>query len=170
MKQPAVGTFQERMGDFFDRMGQPRIAGRLFGYLLICTPAEQNAAQLQSAVGASAGSVSTMLRMLRGAGFVESRGEKGGRRQWYRITPGAFSRVLTLRMQLVSDLRLLAELGIEEVGAESEGADRLLEMRDCYSFFEREFPAVVERYESTARSASLVARCDCSSWYGRSPR
>ena len=50
MIQPTANTFQERMGDFFERMGQPRIAGRLFGYLLICRPPEQNAAQLKDAV------------------------------------------------------------------------------------------------------------------------
>ena len=152
MIQPTANTFQERMGDFFERMGQPRIAGRLFGYLLICHPPEQNAAQLKDAVGASTGSVSTMLRLLRGAGFVESRGEPGGRRLWYRIPPGAFSRVLTLRMQLVSDLKALAELGLEEIGTETKDADRLLEMRACYAFFEHEFPAVVARYETTVKS------------------
>lgn len=141
-------AFVERMGDLFERMGQPRIAGRIFGHLLICQPSEQNAAQLRAATGASTGSVSTMLRLLRSAGFVESRGESGGRRRWYRITPGAFSRVLKLRMQLVTELRELAELGLEEVGAEAEDTGRLREMRDCYGFFEREFPAVMARYEA----------------------
>lgn len=142
-------AFHERTGDFFERLGLPRIAGRLFGYLLTCDPPEQNAAQLQEAVSASAGSVNTMLRTLRAAGFVERRGEKGGRRLWYRISPGAFSRVLEQRMQLVSELRVLAEAGLQEVGPESERADRLREMRDCYAFFEREFPMVIERYHAT---------------------
>lgn len=149
MGQAERGAFHDRMGDFFERIGLPRIAGRLFGYLLTCDPREQNAAQLREAVSASAGSVSTMLRMLQGAGFVERRGERGGRRLWYRISPGAFSRVLEHRMELVSDLRALAESGLEELGPESEGADRLREMRDCYAFFEREFPAVIDRYKAT---------------------
>ena len=145
---PSSDTFLERMGEFFHRGGQPRIAGRLFGHLLISRPPEQNAAQLKDAVGASAGSVSTMLRLLQGAGFVERRGEVGGRRLWYRISPGAFSRVLAVRMRLVSDLRALAELGLQELGPVGADADRLREMRDCYSFFEREFPALIERYEA----------------------
>lgn len=136
------------MGEFFGRMGQPRIAGRLFGYLMVCSPPEQNALQLAEAVGASAGSVSTMLRLLQAAGFVERRGEAGGRRLWYRIAPGAFSRVLTQRMRLVSELRALAESGLEGIDPESKEGDRLREMRDCYAFFEREFPTIVERYQS----------------------
>jgi DNA-binding transcriptional regulator GbsR (MarR family) len=149
--RPEVDTFQEKVGDYFHRIGQPRIAGRLFGYLLICDPPEQNAHQLKDAIGASSGSVSTMLRLLQGAGFVESRGEVGGRRLWYRISPGAFSRALTLRMKLVSDLRALAEAGLDEVGSEGGEVDRLLEMRDCYAFFEEELPLVVARYEQASR-------------------
>ena len=66
-------AFAERMGDFFDRLGQPRIDGKLFGYLLSGDPPEQSAVQLQEVVSASAASVSTMLRMLRVSGFVERR-------------------------------------------------------------------------------------------------
>jgi len=141
--------FAEQMGDFFERLGQPRIAGRLFGHLLICSPPEQSAAQLQDASGASAGSVNTMLRLLQQAGFVERHGEVGGRRLWYRIAPGAFSRVLKQRLQLVSELKTLAESGLKELGPRGKGKQRLREMKSCYAFFEREFPAVIERYEET---------------------
>jgi DNA-binding transcriptional regulator GbsR (MarR family) len=146
--EPADSSFAIRMGDFFDRLGQPRIAGMLFGYLLICEPPEQSAAQLQRAVAASSGSVSTMLRLLQGVGFVERRGETGGRRLWYRVAPGAFSRVLTLRMQLVTELRKLAEIGLAETESQAGLGERLREMRDCYAFFEKEFPALMERYQT----------------------
>jgi hypothetical protein len=142
-------TFVDRMGDLFDQIGHPRIAGKLFGYLLICDPPEQNAAQIREAVGASAGSVNTTLRLLQGVGFVERRGEPGSRRLWYRIAPGAFARVLTIRMQLVSQLRAMAEMGLAEVGQHSARASRLREMRDCYAFFEQDFPALLERYHAS---------------------
>ena len=145
---PTIGGFVARMGDFFDRIGQPRVAGRLFGHLLICDPAEQSAAQLQQAIGASAGSVNTMLRRLQAAGLVERRGEVGGRRLWYKIAPGAFARALAARVPLVTELKELAEIGLEAITPGGKRAQRLLEMRDCYAFFEEEFPAVVERYES----------------------
>ncbi len=147
-KQQPGSEFVEQMGDFFDRIGQPRIAGRLFGYLLICDPPQQSAADLQQAISASAGSVNSMLRLLQVTGFVDRHGQAGGRKLWYRINPGAFSRVLTLRMQLVSELREMAELGLQAVDVQSDCADRLLEMRDCYAFFEQEFPALVDRYHS----------------------
>ena len=142
-------SFVERMGDLFHGVGQPRIAGNVFGFLLICAPPEQNAAQIREEVGASVGSVNTTLRLLRGAGFVERRGEPGSRRLWYRIAPGAFSRVLSNRLRLVSQLRALAETGLSETGPQEAQADRLREMRDCYAFFELEFPALLERYEAT---------------------
>ena len=125
MTEPVDSSFASRMGDFFDRLGQPRIAGMLFGDLLICEPPEQSAAQLQRAVAASSGSVSTMLRLLQRVGFVERRGETGGRRLWYRVAPGAFSRVLTLRMQLITELRKLAEIGLTEKESKAGQGGRL---------------------------------------------
>ncbi|MDX1643144.1 MAG: MarR family transcriptional regulator [Thermoanaerobaculia bacterium] len=151
MKEASGGrselTFVDQMGEFFDRMGQPRIAGLLFGHLLICSPPEQTAAQLEEATGASAGSVNSMLRLLQGLGYVERRGEPGSRRLWYRIAPGAFSRAMAERMRLVEVLRRLAEVGLEEVGEEGGRSDRLREMRDFYAFFERQLPALFEEYE-----------------------
>ena len=146
--KPAIIDFADNVGDFFDRIGLPRVAGRLFGYLLICDPSEQSAAQLQHAIGASAGSVNTMIRQLQAAGFVERRGEPGSRRLWYRIAPGAFGRALAARVRLVTELKDLAEAGLAAINPRSKRADRLLEMRDCYAFFEEEFPALVERYAS----------------------
>ena len=151
MSPPESGNFEEQMGDLFERMGQPRIAGRLFGYLLVCVPSEQSAAQIRDAIGASDGSVSMMLKLLRSAGFVEARGEAGGRRRWYRIGPGSFARVLAMRMRLVTELKNLAETGLKAIGEDSESAARLIEMRNCYAFFEREFPQLLERYEATVR-------------------
>ncbi len=152
MVQVTELPFVEQVGDFFERMGQPQIAGKLFGYLLICDPPEQSAAQLQKVVSASAGSVNTMLRLLQASGFVERRSEPGSRKLWYWIAPGAFSRVLTIRMQLVSELKALAESGLAEIASDTshQRADRLQEMRDCYAFFDREFPALVARYQSMA--------------------
>lgn len=156
MRKRTEMAFAERMGNFFDRLGQPRIAGKLFGYLLVCDPPEQNAVRLREVVSASAGSVSTMLRILQASGFVERRSEPGGRRLWYWIAPGAFSRVLTMRMQLVGELRALAETGLAEMTPAERGkrGERLREMRDCYAFFDREFPALVERYKSTMETQS----------------
>ena len=142
-------NFVEQMGEFFARMGQQRIAGRIFGHLLICSPPEQTAAQLQEAAGASAASVSSMARLLEQIGYVERRGEPSSRRLWYRISPGGVSRAMAQRMQLASELLHLAEIGLEEIDDDPERADRLREMRDFYGFFERELPALLERYEAT---------------------
>jgi len=143
-------SFTELVGDFFERMGQPKIAGLLFGHLLICDPPEQNAFQLQKAVSASSGSVNTMLRLLQTAGFVERRSEPGSRRHWYWIAPGAFSRVLSKRLQLISELKELAETGLTSIDQDKHkhAGQRLCEMRDCYKFFEVEFPALIKKYES----------------------
>lgn len=145
---PAVETrtFVDRMGDTFDEMGIPRIAGRLFGWLLICEPPEQSSAQLAEAVEASAGSVSTMMRLLERGGLAERIGQPGSRKVWYRIRPDAFEAVLMQRVRQVTGLRELAEEGIRELEQEGRQAERLREMRRFYAFFERELPALVAKY------------------------
>ncbi|RLA05493.1 MAG: MarR family transcriptional regulator [Gammaproteobacteria bacterium] len=150
MTQSNKYAFVEQMGSFFERIGQPKIAGLLFGHLLICNPPKQSAAQLQKAVSASVGSVNTMLRLLQTSGFIERRSEAGSRKQWYWISPGAFSKVLSKRMQLISELKNLAEAGLSEIDQNENTpvGQRLREMKDCYSFFEIEFPALIDKYQS----------------------
>ncbi len=145
--------FVEKMGDYFDRIGQPRIAGRLLGWLLVCDPPEQSALDLMAAVGASQGSISSMMRLLVGGGMVERFGRQGSRRTWFRIREGALAELLVSKMQEVALLRELADDGIQELRGKPGSQARLREMRDFYTFFEEELPKLVERYrQSSGRS------------------
>ena len=53
-----------------DQDGLPMTAGRILGWLSICVPAEQSAAQIAEAVGASRASLTTNLRLLSSVGFA----------------------------------------------------------------------------------------------------
>jgi DNA-binding transcriptional regulator GbsR (MarR family) len=136
------------MGDFFEQLGLPPIGGRIFAWLLVCEPEEQDAAQIGEAVDASAGSVNSMVRLLMRGGLVERRGQPGSRKHLYRLRAGAFHEVLLARVRLVSELKAIADEGLEAIGRRGRRARRLVEMRDFYAFFERELPALVKRYEA----------------------
>ena len=143
---PVPRDFIEQMGEVYDQIGLSRIAGQLFGLLLVCDPSEQSAQDLARVVRASAGSVNTQLRLLVGLGLVARRGRPGSRQYLYRIQPEAWSGLLTGRLRLVGRLRELAELGLASVGDIPERRDRLQAMRDFYTFFEAEMSALIERY------------------------
>jgi len=134
------------MGDLFDQLGVSRIAGRLLAVLLVCEPPEMTANDLAAAAQASAGSVSTQLRLLVRLGLVRRQGRIGSRQYLYRIDPGAWSELLNARLRMVSRFRELAELGLESVGETASQQERLVAMRDFYAFFEREVEAVIHRY------------------------
>ena len=61
----------EELAMALERDGLPRMAGRIFGWLLLCDPPEQTLEDLAGALHGSKASMSTMTRLLAGAGLIE---------------------------------------------------------------------------------------------------
>lgn len=141
-------AFVEHVGEFYARMGLPRIAGRIVGWLLICDPEHQSAEELCEAVDASRGSISNMLRLVTTWGLVESMGLPGERRTYYRIRPRAWAEALNDSTAKFTAMRQIADEGLDVLdGAPPERRARLEGMRKLYEFFEEEFPALIERWK-----------------------
>ena len=140
--------FIEDMGILFEEMGLPRMAGRIFGWLLMCEPPHQSAEELASVVEASKGSISSMTRLLIQSGLVERMGLPGKRGTYYRIKPGSWSELMRTQISYMSALRELAERGLGLIhGNDPKFFQRLQEMRDFYAFLEQEIPALLDRYD-----------------------
>ena len=140
--------FIEDMGILFEEMGLPRMAGRIFGWLLMCEPPHQSAEELASVVEASKGSISSMTRLLIQSGLVERMGLPGKRGTYYRIKPGSWSELMRTQISYMSALRELAERGLGLIhGNDPKFSQRLQEMRDFYAFLEQEIPALLDRYD-----------------------
>jgi len=140
--------FIEDMGIHFEEMGLPRMAGRIFGCLLVCEPQHQSSEQLANIVAASKGSISTMTRLLIQSGVVERMGLPGKRDTYYRIKPGSWSELMRARISHVTRLRELADRGLTLLAdREPKLRQRLQELRDFYAFLEQEMPALLERYD-----------------------
>jgi DNA-binding transcriptional regulator GbsR (MarR family) len=136
------------MGIVFEQFGLPRMAGRCFGWLLICDPPHQTAALLGEAVGASKGSISAMVRILMRGGLVERFSITGERAVRYRIREGSWSKMMDAKLQGIRRMRTLAERGVALLrDEEAHVRERVEQMRDMYVFFEREWPLLIERYE-----------------------
>ena len=153
--------FVEDVGIFFEREGMPRMAGRVLGWLMICDPPYQSPAELAEALLASKGSISTMTRLLIRIGLIERFVIPGERHDHFRIKPGAWGHMMEQGVDQIKVVRQLAERGLEL----TKGKNLLTrqwfdEMRDMYAFFEREFPALVERWEEERekRQSQLVPR------------
>jgi len=143
-----MDQFIEDVGILFDEMSLPRMAGRIFGWLLICEPPHQSAEELATLVGASKGSISSMTRLLIHSGVVERMGLPGKRGTYYRIKAGSWSELMRDRMAHLTALRELGERGLVLMaGKDPKLCQRLQELRDLYAFLEQEIPALLDRYD-----------------------
>jgi DNA-binding transcriptional regulator GbsR (MarR family) len=140
--------FVEEVGLFFEQRGLPRMAGRILGWLLICDPPHQTAGELADALLASKGSISSMTRMLIRLGIIERTSLPGQRRDYFLIKPDAWNAVMKESLARVSEFRSLLERGMEMLEGKAPQIKRRLEgMRNLYVFWEREWLAVLERWE-----------------------
>src|ERR671917_427148 len=90
--------FVERMGLYTEAEGLPRIAGRIFGFLLV-QPAPCSLDDMAQALGVSKASISTDTRRLEQLGLLERTSRPGDRRDYYRIAPDAFARSIDERLR-----------------------------------------------------------------------
>lgn len=140
--------FVEDLSLLFQAVGLPHMAGRIYGWLLICHPPHQSATQLAEVLGGSKGSISTMTRLLMQLGLIERMGLPGHRRFYYHIKPGCWSEMLRKQLDQVRAMRRMAERGLALMKNDSPARRvRLHEMRDIHAFFERQMPTLMKRWE-----------------------
>jgi DNA-binding transcriptional regulator GbsR (MarR family) len=138
----------EEYGVCMETSGLPRMAGRIVGLLLICTPPHQAADQIASILDASKGTVSTMTRLLMQLGLIEKLGLPGERRDYFRLRQDLWEQMLALQLAELTQMRDLAERGLALLdGASPAEQERLREMYELHAFFEREMPVLLERYK-----------------------
>lgn len=146
-------AYIEEVSLALEQSGMQRMAGRVLGALLVAEPAEQTAEALADTLQASRGSISGATRYLIQLGVIERVSKLGERRDYFRNKPGAWPQLMQREVRQLSVIRKLAEQGLGLLETEDADAKRgLEEMRDFYSFAEREFPALLERWnlEQTA--------------------
>ena len=140
--------FIEEGGLAFEKLGLPRMAGRVLGWLLVANPPHQSHKELAEVLAASKGSISTTTRMLIQVGLVERVSLPGDRLDYFRIKLGAWSSLMEQRMGQISAIRQLAERGLELVDrTNSEQCQRLQEMYDLHAFFEQQWPQLLDNWQ-----------------------
>lgn len=148
-EQPSEqAQFLEEMGLMFENVGMPRMAGRVFGWLLISNPPLQSSGELVDVLQASKGSISTMTRLLIQIGLIERVSLAGDRRDYFQIKPNAWTQITQQQMVRVTAFRKLAERGLELItDSDVELQQRLQEMWKIHAFWERELPQIHQRWE-----------------------
>ncbi len=130
--------FIERMGQFFEAEAAPRIAGRLFGLLLL-TPGPLSLDEIAERLQVSKASVSANARMLEQLHVIGRLTKPGDRRDYYAVTEDTQRRLIELRLQR---LVLLKELFGEALATDPAQADECV--RDRLQLFQDSFEMMTE--------------------------
>ncbi len=138
----------EQVSILLERDGLPRMAGRIFGWLLACDPPEQTMEDLAAAVQGSKASMSTMTRLLVESGLVEKVRTPGSRRDQFRIRPGQWQKLWRARIELIHQATALTERGLDLLAGKPPALRaRLEELHRQYRFFGLHFPELLDRLE-----------------------
>lgn len=143
----------EEVGLLLAALGVPRMAGRVFGALLVADPPEQSAESLAGVLQASRGSISASTRLLEGLGVIDRVSKPGERRDYFRNRPGAWAETIQRRMAAVTLFKQLAEKGLRVVDSDDPEVRRgLEEMRDFFSYWEEAFPSIFEHWQNKTQA------------------
>ena len=145
---------EERLWRFVDATGTwaaksyglPQMTGRVLGWLLVCDPPEQTAAQLAEALHASKGSISSATNMLVRLKLVERLHVRGERADRFRIRPEAWDD--QVRDAGIEEARALLALGLEALTDEPPARrERLKELDAFYAWWEARMPVLWEEWQ-----------------------
>jgi hypothetical protein len=150
-------TFIEAMARVLGA-GMPPMAGRMWAYLAICEPPERTAAEIAERLRASRGSISSMARLLEQIGLIRRGTKPGDRREYFSVPPGAAHRLVVRGTDQMRASREVMDGGLALIADRPPGSQaRLRDLRDVYAFFEREWPALLERMQQQEADASASA-------------
>jgi DNA-binding MarR family transcriptional regulator len=140
--------FVEEVALLLEASGLPRASGRVLGRLLVCDPAVQSSAELASYLDASGGAISTSTRQLIQVGLVQRVPGPGSRASHFAVQPDALDRLMAAELARSAMARELMDRGLAlYAGAPASRTARLRRMRGLFAFFEREMPALIERWQ-----------------------
>ena len=135
------------------------MAGRILGALLVADPPEQSAEELADTLQASRGSISTMTRLLEGPGLIERVARPGDRKVYYRNRPDAWYQATRREAGFLGRMRDLAAQALELLDdAPPEVRRGAEDMHEFYAFWEREMPAVLDRWHRRTRDGATADR------------
>ena len=146
---PEERQFVERWAAILALEGLPSVAGRLWGWLMVCDPPEQTVEQIEHAIGASRGAISGAVRWLEPSGLILRTKRPGDRREYWRTSPDAMIRSVEAKeRQTRPSLEALDRILGALPHRSEESLDRLREAHRLYSMLLGLFPTLIEQFKA----------------------
>ena len=145
----------EEMGLVWTELGEPRMQGRVLGYLMLSNAPYVSSAELAEALHASTGSISAATKVLVDEGFIKRVGIAGQRSFFFKAEDDVWGAFLATEARYLRRRQLFAERALEALGPEDDRPrTRFLNMRDYHEWLaehRHETHAAWARYKGRGR-------------------
>lgn len=138
-------AMHERLTRMLEEVGFPHTVARVYAALTLAEGEGLSTSELVEQIGVSKASVSNATQFLVGTDLVERYRVRGSREAHNRIIKGVWGPILAKKFAAIGYIRRTAEEALALDPSDS-ARERLEEMHDAYSFFEKEFATVMDRW------------------------
>lgn len=137
----------ERFAQTMEASGVPRMAARVFAYVLAEDSDRYTATQLAEGLRVSPAAISGALRYLLDTRLLFREREPGMRSDLYRVyDDDVWSAIMSARVPLLEHYIVGIDEAIELIGDDTSGAHRLEESREFFRFMQQEMTQMLERW------------------------
>jgi len=147
-------NFIEESGLMLEQLGMTRMAGRVFGYLMVCDEDQVSFDDIRATLKASKGSISTTTKQLVYSRLVEQVSIPGDRKTYFRISRKKAGGMLKERLKLFTVFSELLSRGLTLKNRNDEVSDWLLEVSTFYRWVGAEFDQIIDKWE--ANKAEII--------------
>ncbi|MEJ3655104.1 MarR family transcriptional regulator [Actinomycetes bacterium KLBMP 9759] len=143
-----MAAVAEQLAMSLSAAGLQRMHARVLAAFLFSDDDTLTAHRLAEQLGASAGSISAAITMLRTVALIEQVPVPGSRRDHFRLRPGAWATLMTSQNAIIEVMCEVGDRGLAVVAPDSPAHTRLREMRDFYTFLLAELPVLLDRWRA----------------------
>jgi DNA-binding transcriptional regulator GbsR (MarR family) len=144
----------ERFGALLTEAGMPRMAARIFAFLIIDDADDATASELGQRLRVSPAAVSGAVRYLVQTGLLERRRRPGVRSDEYRLHGDIWYETYLQRTVLMRHWEETLADAIEALGPDRAGRS-LRESREFMAFLRDEYPAMMDRWRDRRQELDL---------------
>lgn len=147
--------YVERFALVLAESGVPRMAARVFAFVLADDADRYTAADLSEGIGVSPAAISGAVRYLTTVGLLAREREPGARSDVYRIYDNdVWGTIFRQRVPLLERYEQAAADGVAMLPKGSAGAQRMKETQDFFRYLRLEEEKVMDRWSELRRAHS----------------
>ncbi len=141
-------NYIEESGILFEHMGMTRMAGRVFGYLVVSDKSEASFDDIRLALKASKGSISGTTKQLINAGLLQPVSLPGDRKTYYRLNRIEVGKLLEGRLNLFVEFSKMIFKGRSLKKSDDDISDWLQELTTFYDWVGDEIRGIIQKWEN----------------------